>query len=176
MLVTSSDSAGCVPKNVRSTRGKSDPRPVVFPCSRARSDETHNDATGSIAETRATCDAARCRPAPTAQCDPSDRCGQHRYVSGRYIRTPQVRGNMSRAYPDDAAREIGCSMHRPLVGLSGRNARFEITYAIINMTAPLLRLPGRKPSCVALLMFHRAKLSVPVGQANRGGLVFVHTG
>jgi len=27
-----------------------------------------------------------------------------------------------------------------------------------------------------LLMFHRAKLSVPVGQANRGGLVFVPAG
>ena len=43
MLVTSSDSAGCVPKNVRTTRGNSDPLPVVFPCSRARSDETHNE-------------------------------------------------------------------------------------------------------------------------------------
>ncbi len=43
MLVTSSDSAGCVQKNVRSTRGNSDPLPVVFPCSRVRSDETHNE-------------------------------------------------------------------------------------------------------------------------------------
>ena len=43
MLVTSSDSAGCVPKNVSSTCGNSDLLPVVFPCSRARSDETHNE-------------------------------------------------------------------------------------------------------------------------------------
>ena len=43
MLVTSSDSAGCVQKNVRSTFGDSDPLPVVFPCSRARSDETHDE-------------------------------------------------------------------------------------------------------------------------------------
>ena len=42
-LVTSSESAGCVQKNVRSTFGDSDPLPVVFPCSRARSDETHNE-------------------------------------------------------------------------------------------------------------------------------------
>ena len=43
MLVTSSESAGCVQKNVRSTFGDSDPLPVVFPCSRARSDETHDE-------------------------------------------------------------------------------------------------------------------------------------
>jgi len=42
-LVTSSESAGCVQKNVRSTFGDSDPLPVVFPCSRARSDETHDE-------------------------------------------------------------------------------------------------------------------------------------
>ena len=64
----------------------------------------------------------------------------------------------------------------PLAGLSGRNARFEMSDAIINTTAPLPSLPGRKPSFAALLMFHRAKLSVPVGQANRGGLVFVYAG
>ena len=62
----------------------------------------------------------------------------------------------------------------PLVGLSGRNARFEISDAIINTTAPQPSLPGRKPSFAALLVFHRAKLSVPVAQANRGGLVFVY--
>jgi len=83
---------------------------------------------------------------------------------------------MSRACPVDAVRETDCSVHSPLVGLSGRNARFEISYAIINMTAPLLSLPGRKPSFAALHMFHRAKLSVPVGRANRGGLVFVPDG
>ena len=71
------------------------------------------------------------------------------------------------------ARLIGLP---PLAGLSGRNARFEISDAIINTTAPLPSLPGRKPSFAALLMFHRAKLSVPVGQANRGGLVFVYAG
>jgi len=44
--------------------------------------------------------------------------------------------------------------------------------AIISTAAPLHSLPGRKPGFAALRMFHRAELSVPVGQANRGGLVF----
>ena len=45
--------------------------------------------------------------------------------------------------------------------------------AIINTIAPLPSFAGRKPSLAALHMFPRAKLSVPVGQANRGGLVLV---
>ena len=73
----------------------------------------------------------------------------------------------------DAHPQIGLPS---LAGSSGRNARFEINDAIINTTAPLPSSPDRKASFAALLKFHRAELSVPVGQANRGGLVFVYAG
>ena len=45
--------------------------------------------------------------------------------------------------------------------------------AIINTIAPLPNCAGRKPGLAALHMFPRAKLSVPAGQANRGGHVLV---